>query len=231
MSSASEPLLVCQGLSKSFNEGALKVDVFKNINFSVAENEMIAIIGASGQGKSTLLHLMGGLDVPDEGEVLLRGQSFKGCSESKKSIMRNQHLGFIYQFHHLLPEYNALENVMMPLLIRKTRNAVAKKAALALLDRVGLLARQQHRIAELSGGERQRVAIARALVTQPACVLADEPTGNLDHQSADVIFELMRELKQDFKTSFVVVTHNEELAQRLDKTFILKQGVLQLPAH
>lgn len=227
MSNEQPPLLVCKGLSKTFKEGRLEVKVFKNIDFAVYENQMIAIIGASGEGKSTFLHLLGGLDSPTQGEVFLRGQSFKGCSESQKSKMRNQHLGFIYQFHHLLPEYNALENVMMPLLLRGETAQLAKKSALQLIDRVGLAQRSQHRVAELSGGERQRIAIARALVTKPSCVLADEPTGNLDHQSADVIFQLMLELKQDFNISFVVVTHNEQLANKLDKAFILSQGVLQ----
>ena len=227
MSKDRVPILACSGLGKTFKEGKLSVEVFKNLQLSVSADEMVAIIGSSGEGKSTLLHLLGGLDKPSCGEVRLMGQPFSGCSESKKSRMRNRHLGFIYQFHHLLPEYNALENVMMPLLIRGDRASHAKKQALEWVERVGLRDRQAHRVAELSGGERQRIAIARALVTKPACVLADEPTGNLDHANAEVIFELMLELKQNFKTSFIVVTHNEALAQKLDKTFVLRQGVLQ----
>lgn len=218
--------IIADQVVKTFHDGKLHVEVLKRLSLQVQTGEMLAIIGASGSGKSTLLHLLGGLDRPSEGVIRIAGKDLSLLSENKLGALRNHYLGFVYQFHHLLPEYNAVENVAMPLLIRGVKPKKAIQLADKLLEQVSLLARRDHRVGELSGGERQRVAIARALVTEPHCVLADEPTGNLDQVSAEHVFELMRELNQSMKTSFVVVTHNEQLASRLDRVLILRDGCL-----
>jgi len=222
----SDVLLQTKNLSKHFSEGEMRVDVLKGINLSVNKNESVAIIGASGSGKSTLLHLLGGLDIPDEGEILINDKNIGVLNDEQRGEMRNKHLGFIYQFHHLLPEFSALENVAMPLLIRRSNQKEAYDKAAVLLEKVGLSNRVQHRPGELSGGERQRAAIARALVTEPACILADEPTGNLDEKTADQVFNLILELNQSLGTSLVMVTHNLELSKRVDRVVELKEGVL-----
>ncbi len=222
------PVIGCYDLYKTYAEGDLKVDVLKGLNFEVYPGEMVAVIGASGVGKSTLLQLLGSLDKPTSGRVMVAGQDAAELNEKAKGRLRNQYLGFVYQFHHLLPEFDALENVCMPLLIRGLDAKTAISKANKIIDQVGLQARARHRISELSGGERQRIAIARALVTEPKCVLADEPTGNLDQQTAGHVYELMLQLNENLGTSFVVVTHNERLAQRLDKVYVLKAGHLEL---
>lgn len=222
-----QPLLVCENLSKTYQEGSLSTQVLKNVSFSMGLGEMMAIVGSSGSGKSTLLHLLGGLDTPSEGNVIFRGQHINQLSSDERAAIRNKDLGFIYQFHHLLPDFTALENVAMPLLIGGIAKETAFSKATEMLEAVGLAHRAGHRPSELSGGERQRVAIARALVNEPALVLADEPTGNLDLRNADAIFELLGELNRTQRTAFLVVTHDMTLARRLSRQLEMRDGHLQ----
>ncbi|UVK77548.1 MAG: lipoprotein release complex - ATP binding subunit [Sodalis sp. Fse] len=221
------PLLHCFQLNKHYQESKFNTPVLRNINFSMQPGEMMAIVGSSGSGKSTLLHLLGGLDEPTSGEVIFEGQQLNKLSEAARARVRNSRLGFIYQFHHLLPDFNALENVAMPLMIGGAKSAQAKDAARGMLASVGLEKREQYRPAELSGGERQRVSIARALVNHPALVLADEPTGNLDQHNADSIFDLLETLNMLQGTAFLVVTHDLQLAKRLRRQLKIYDGTLQ----
>ncbi len=213
-------------LTKTYQEGKLKTSVLHGVDIEIHPGEKVAILGSSGSGKSTLLHLLGGLDKPSSGEVQLLGKPFYNLSANQRAAMRNQHLGFIYQFHHLLPEFTALENVSMPLFMQKLPLKLVKEKAADMLDQVGLSHRIKHKPSELSGGERQRVAIARALVNNPKCVLADEPTGNLDEENADKVYGLMCDLSTKIQTSFVVVTHNKKMAQQLDRVYTLHNGLI-----
>ncbi len=224
---SNKAVLECKDVHKEYQDADTQLKVLMGVNLSVSQGEQIAIMGRSGSGKTTLLQVLGGLDVPSQGAVLINGANVHHLSESEQERLRNQSLGFIYQFHHLLPEFSALENVAMPLLIGNVAPKIALAKAHILLDKVGLSARASHKPAALSGGERQRVAIARALVNDPDCVLADEPTGNLDDESAEQVFEVMTSLTQQCKTSFILVTHDPELAARLDRTLILHNGRLQ----
>ena len=220
-------VLVCENVSRIFTEAGSALEVLKNISFSIAQGERVAIMGSSGSGKTTLLNTIGGLESPTSGTVILAGESVYETSERKRTRLRNQQLGFVYQFHHLLPEFSALENVAMPLLLAGESKASVIEKSTQLLSRVGLAERLAHKPAQLSGGERQRVAIARALVTKPACVLMDEPTGNLDSHTAVDIQVLMDELNKEYNISFVVVTHDVRLAQRMDRTLTLQDGQIE----
>ena len=222
----SNTILACEAVCKNYYDGQLNVQVLDNLTLQVDKGQSIGIVGASGSGKSTLLHILGGLDKPTSGRVSLMGQDLSELSQKQLSGLRNRHLGFVYQFHHLLPEFSALENVMMPLLIGKRPKEQARERALLMLEKVGLKDRVLHRPGELSGGERQRAAIARALVTDPACLLADEPTGNLDRKNALNILDMMMELKQELGTALVVVTHDDEMAARFDRVLNMTDGAL-----
>ncbi|MEO8746477.1 MAG: lipoprotein-releasing ABC transporter ATP-binding protein LolD [Rhodanobacter sp.] len=222
-----DDVLRASHVAKTYDEGGLRTQVLTDATFALKRQQSLAIVGASGSGKSTLLHILGGLDTLSAGEVEVDGRRLSSLSDAERGRVRNHSLGFIYQFHHLLPEFTALENVCMPLLIRGTRIEPARAQATALLERVGLRARLGHKPSELSGGERQRCAVARALVTRPSCVLGDEPTGNLDEANSAQVYALMLELQQEIGTSFIIVTHDKQLAARMDRTLVLHNGVLQ----
>ncbi|WED20806.1 lipoprotein-releasing ABC transporter ATP-binding protein LolD [Vibrio sp. JC009] len=219
-------LLQCRSVCKTYREGSMETEVLKGVSFDLEKGELVSIIGSSGSGKSTLLHILGALDDASVGDVEFLGENLTALSSNKQAKIRNRHIGFVYQFHHLLSDFSALENVAMPLLIGGENTASAKQRAAALLEKVGLSHRMEHRPSELSGGERQRVAIARALVNQPDLVLADEPTGNLDHKTALAIYDLMRELNQQYGTAFLVVTHDGELAAKMDRQMHMQDGLL-----
>jgi len=225
-----KPIVECRGLSKTYHDGHTSVNVLTTIDFEINAGSRIAIVGPSGSGKSTLLHLLGGLDKPTGGQVLINGQNWQSLSEKKRCLLRNQELGFVYQFHHLLPEFSALENVAMPLLMTNMPIKSAMSQARDILAQVGLSARETHKPSQLSGGERQRVAIARALVHRPSCVFADEPTGNLDQTTAAKVFDLMLGLNVSSKTALVIVTHDQSLASQMDKVLTLQSGTLQVVA-
>lgn len=222
-----QPVISCQNVGKIYEDGTLHVEVLQNLTFDVNAGESVSIIGASGSGKSTLLHILGGLDKPTSGSVQLMGRHLGSLNQTQLGQLRNQYLGFVYQFHHLLAEFSALENVMMPLLIGKMSRSEAEAQAAAMLERVGLKQRMLHRPTELSGGERQRAAIARALVKRPTCILADEPTGNLDRKNALNILDMMLELKNELQTALVVVTHDDELATRFERVLTMTEHGLQ----
>lgn len=217
-----ESILRCENLSKSFKDGNRTIPVLENINFSVASHESVAVVGRSGTGKTTFMHIMGGIEKPTQGTIYLNNQDLHNLSERKRGYLRNHVLGFIFQFHHLLPEFTAFENVCMPLLIRGDSLKKIKAKALYYLDKVGLLDRKEHKPSMLSGGERQRIAIARALVAEPKCILADEPTGNLDTESSEQVYDLMMQLAKEVGTSFIVVTHDMELARKMDRIMLLE---------
>jgi lipoprotein-releasing system ATP-binding protein len=227
-SASNQAILECRSLAKSYHDGKSVIDVLQQVNLEVLPAQLIAIVGNSGSGKSTLLHLLGGLDKPTSGQVLLGGRDLATLSEGEKCKLRNEQLGFVYQFHHLLPEFTALENVCMPLLLRDMPIAIVRDKARHILEQVGLQERLQHKPSELSGGERQRVAIARALVAEPACVLADEPTGNLDPRNAERVFQLFLDLQKGSRTSVVIVTHDLRIAQQTQKAFRIQDGQLAL---
>ena len=222
----SQPLLSAKNLYKTYKEGKMVTEVLKDVSFDIYPKSLLAIIGSSGSGKSTLLHLLGGLDKPTSGEIMFKSQQLNRLSEQEKARLRNQEIGFVYQFHHLLPDFTALENIAMPLLIGGVSSSDAKKRAMEMLESVNLVKRANHRPAELSGGERQRVAIGRALINNPALVMADEPTGNLDKSTADSIFDLLLKLNREHGTAFLVVTHDLALAKKLDKQLIMSDGKL-----
>lgn len=226
-SEVSAPVLECRDLCKHYDEGPEKIHVLKSVNFSLQAGELVAVIGNSGSGKTTFLHMLSGLDVPSSGRILINGQDFSSLSDRQRGLMRNRQIGFVYQFHHLLAEFTALENVGMPLLLRGIAPKQVKKQAQVMLEQVGLGQRIKHKPSELSGGERQRVAIARALVTEPACVMADEPTGNLDVHTAHEIQHLMHDLNRNLNTSFLIVTHDLGLAGQVDRVVKMEDGILQ----
>ena len=220
-------VLKCDNVSKSYKDGQLNVNVLNQLRLDVLEGQSVSIIGSSGSGKSTLMHILGGLDKPTSGSVVLMGQDLSQLGQKQLGLLRNQYLGFVYQFHHLLPEFSALENVRMPLLIGKMKKAEAEQRAVEMLEKAGLKKRIQHRPSELSGGERQRAAIARALVTRPKCLLADEPTGNLDRKNAQNVLDMMLDLKSELNTSLIVVTHDDELAVRFERVMLMHDGRLE----
>ena len=219
-------ILECRDVSKSYSDGALNVQVLNHLSFQVAAGQSVSIVGASGSGKSTLLHILGGLDEPSTGTIQLMGQDLSQLNQKQLGELRNQYLGFVYQFHHLLPEFSALDNVAMPLIVRREPRKDARAQAAEVLEKVGLAERMIHNPSQLSGGERQRVALARALVTQPLCLLADEPTGNLDSKTAANMFELLVRIRQDFNTAFIIVTHDQKLANLADRQLMMERGVL-----